>query len=57
MKKVIWLRDGLEIPNYGVTKTGIEVSLPRKIADEMIKRKIATDKRLSKEEKKIIGGN
>lgn len=56
MKKIIWLRDGLEIPGVGMTKTGIEVSIPKKIADEMIDRKIATDKRLSKKEKEIIGG-
>lgn len=56
MKKIIWLKDGLEIPGVGVTETGKEVSIPKKIADEMIERKIATDKRLSKEEKSIIGG-
>lgn len=56
MKTIIWLRDGLEIPGIGITKTGKEVKISKKVADEMIERKIATDKRLSKEEKSIIGG-
>lgn len=56
MKKIIWLRGGLEIPGIGITESGKSVSIPRNQADEFINKGIATDGRLSKKEKEIIGG-
>ena len=57
MKKIIWLRDGLEIPGIGMTVTGKSVEIPKDKAEEFIRRGIATDGRLSKKEKEILGGD
>ena len=57
MKKITWLRDGLEIPGIGVTKIGKSLDVPKEQAAEFIKNGIATDGRLSKKEKEILKGD
>ena len=34
MKKIIWLRDDLEVPGVGVTKIGKSVTIDKTKADE-----------------------
>lgn len=57
MKKIIWLRDGLEIPGVGVTRTGKSANVEKVKADDLIRQGIATDGRLSKKEKEILKGD
>ena len=56
MKKITWLVGGLNVPKVGMTKIGRTISCDSSTANDLIKQGLATDGRLSKKEKEILGG-